>query len=81
MYPVRIVNDVYETTPVDGIICLDNGMYKIWFARYYRAHEPNIVLLDNALATMGAGLPSAMATDDRVSGSQGDGDRAATAAS
>ncbi|MAE64569.1 MAG: hypothetical protein CMJ18_09900 [Phycisphaeraceae bacterium] len=36
-------------------------MYKIWFARNYLAHEPNTVLLDNALATMGAGLPSAMA--------------------
>ena len=34
---------------------LDNGVYKIWFARNYRAHQPNTVLLDNALATMGAG--------------------------
>jgi acetolactate synthase-1/2/3 large subunit len=36
-------------------------MYKIWFARNYPAYGPNTVLLDNALATMGAGLPSAMA--------------------
>ncbi|WP_394829464.1 acetolactate synthase large subunit [Pendulispora albinea] len=61
MYPVRIVRDVYDATPEDGIVCLDNGMYKIWFARYYRAHKPNSLLLDNALASMGAGLPSAMA--------------------
>ena len=47
--------------PSDGIIALDNGVYKIWFARNYKAHVPNSVLLDNALATMGAGLPSAMA--------------------
>ena len=46
--------------PDDGIICLDNGVYKIWFARGYCASQPNTVLLDNALATMGAGLPSAM---------------------
>jgi acetolactate synthase-1/2/3 large subunit len=46
--------------PEDGIICLDNGVYKIWFARGYDAYLPNTVLLDNALATMGAGLPSAM---------------------
>ena len=38
----------------------DNGMYKIWFARNYRTHVANTLLLDNALATMGAGLPSAM---------------------
>ncbi len=58
--PQRIVADVRRAMPKDGIIALDNGMYKIWFARNYRAYEPNTVLLDNALATMGAGLPSAM---------------------
>ncbi|HKR47144.1 MAG TPA: acetolactate synthase large subunit [Paraburkholderia sp.] len=62
MYPVRLVHDVYAAMPDDGILCLDNGMYKIWFARYYRAREPNSILLDNALASMGAGLPSAIAT-------------------
>ncbi|WP_233880833.1 acetolactate synthase large subunit [Paraburkholderia flagellata] len=62
MYPVRLVHDVYGAMPDDGILCLDNGMYKIWFARYYRAREPNSILLDNALASMGAGLPSAIAT-------------------
>jgi acetolactate synthase-1/2/3 large subunit len=46
--------------PEDGVIALDNGMYKIWFARNYPTPLPNTVLLDNALATMGAGLPSAM---------------------
>ena len=59
--PQRLVADVRRAMPDDGIICLDNGVYKIWFALNYRAHEPNTVLLDNALATMGAGLPSAMA--------------------
>jgi acetolactate synthase-1/2/3 large subunit len=35
-------------------------MYKIWFARNYRTRVANTLLLDNALATMGAGLPSAI---------------------
>lgn len=61
IYPQHLVNKVRAAMPNDGIICLDNGVYKIWFARNYPAHEPNTVLLDNALATMGAGLPSAMA--------------------
>lgn len=61
VYPQRLVHEVRQAMPDDGIICLDNGVYKIWFARNYKAHEPNTVLLDNALATMGAGLPSAMA--------------------
>ena len=61
MYPVRVVADVRKAMPDDGILCLDNGMYKLWFARYYRCTQPNTILLDNALATMGAGLPSAIA--------------------
>jgi acetolactate synthase-1/2/3 large subunit len=59
--PQRLVSDVRNATEGKGIIALDNGIYKIWFARNYKAHAPNSVLLDNALATMGAGLPSAMA--------------------
>jgi acetolactate synthase-1/2/3 large subunit len=59
--PQRLVRDVRRVIPDDGIIALDNGMYKIWFARNYPAYGPNTVLLDNALAAMGAGVPSAMA--------------------
>ncbi len=58
--PQRLVHDVRQVIPEDGIVCLDNGMYKIWFARNYRTYVANTLLLDNALATMGAGLPSAM---------------------
>jgi acetolactate synthase-1/2/3 large subunit len=59
--PQRLVHDVRKVMPEDGIVCLDNGMYKIWFARNYRTTVANTLLLDNALATMGAGLPSAIA--------------------
>ncbi len=59
--PQRIVHDVRQAVPPDGIVTLDNGMYKIWFARNYRTSFANTLLLDNALATMGAGLPSAIA--------------------
>src|SRR6202041_243075 len=58
--PQRLVHDVRSVMPPDGILALDNGMYKIWFARNYRTRVANTLLLDNALATMGAGLPSAM---------------------
>ncbi|MDM0071718.1 acetolactate synthase large subunit [Variovorax sp. J31P207] len=58
--PQRIVHDVRQVMPDDGIVALDNGMYKIWFARCYPTRTANALLLDNALATMGAGLPSAM---------------------
>ncbi|MFY9819093.1 MAG: acetolactate synthase large subunit [Pseudolabrys sp.] len=76
--PQRLVADVRKAMPDDGIICLDNGMYKIWFARNYRTHIANTILLDNALATMGAGLASAMMAallypDRRVMAICGDG--------
>ena len=58
--PQRLVHDVRAVVPEEGIVCLDNGMYKIWFARNYRTRVANTLLLDNALATMGAGLPSAI---------------------
>ncbi|MET0341208.1 MAG: acetolactate synthase large subunit [Polyangiales bacterium] len=58
--PQRLVADVRRALPDDGIVALDNGMYKLWFARGYRTHIANTILLDNALATMGAGLPSGM---------------------
>jgi len=78
MAPQRIVADVRRVMPHDGMICLDNGMYKIWFARNYRTHVANTILLDNALATMGAGLASAMMAamlypDRRVMAVCGDG--------
>ncbi|MDQ8202205.1 acetolactate synthase large subunit [Pelagicoccus sp. SDUM812003] len=59
--PQRFVADVRSALPEDGIVTLDNGIYKVWFARSYPVCQPNTLLLDNALATMGAGLPSAIA--------------------
>ncbi len=60
MLPQRLVNLLRETLADDAIISLDNGVYKIWFARNYKCYAPNTLLLDNALATMGAGLSAAM---------------------
>ena len=61
MLPQRVVADVRKVLDDDGIVSLDNGMFKLWFARHYHTHQPNTLLLDNALATMGAGLPVAIA--------------------
>lgn len=76
--PQRFVADTRKVMGDRDIIALDNGIYKLWYARNYKAYEPNTVLLDNALATMGAGLPSAMMAaklypDRRVMAICGDG--------
>jgi len=56
--PQAVVQSVRKVLGREDIITLDNGIYKLWFARLYKTYAPNTVLLDNALATMGAGLPS-----------------------
>lgn len=75
--PLGIVRTVRAALGDRDIVALDNGAYKIWFARHYPALAPDTLLLDNALATMGAGLATAMAaarlTDERVVAVCGDG--------
>jgi acetolactate synthase-1/2/3 large subunit len=61
MLPQHLVNILRGQLGAEDIVTLDNGVYKIWFARNYKCYRPNTLLLDNALATMGAGLPSAIA--------------------
>jgi len=78
MLPQHLVSLLRDKLDSKDIVTLDNGVYKIWFARNYKCYSPNTLLLDNALATMGAGLPSAMAAkqlypDKKVVSINGDG--------
>lgn len=78
MLPQRLVSILRAELAHDDIVTLDNGVYKIWFARNYKCYQANTLLLDNALATMGAGLPSALAAkllqpDKKVVSVNGDG--------
>jgi len=59
--PRKIVADCRKVLGKEDIICMDNGIYKLWFSRHYKTYNIGTFLLDNTLATMGAGLPSAMA--------------------
>jgi acetolactate synthase-1/2/3 large subunit len=59
--PQEIVQQVRDVLAAEDIITLDNGIYKLWFSRLYKTYRPNTFILDNALATMGAGLPAAIA--------------------
>ncbi len=58
--PRRIVADCRKVLGREDILCLDNGIYKLWFSRHYDTYDIGTFLLDNTLAAMGAGLPSAM---------------------
>jgi acetolactate synthase-1/2/3 large subunit len=76
--PQEVVRDVRSALGEEDILTLDNGIYKLWFARLYRTFRPNTFLVDNALATMGAGLPAGIAAkmlhpDRKVLAVVGDG--------
>ncbi|MEQ8842111.1 MAG: acetolactate synthase large subunit [Acidimicrobiales bacterium] len=76
--PLAIVRSIRRELAPSDIVALDNGAFKIWFARHYPAAAPHTILLDNTLATMGAGLATAMeaarlAEDNRVVAVCGDG--------
>lgn len=60
MWPRKLVSDTRKILKNSDIVALDNGLYKVWFARNYKCFEPNTLLLDNALATMWAGLASGL---------------------
>ncbi len=63
-FPIRqehVVAAFQKSVPKDAIIALDNGLYKLAVTRDFRAMWRHHILLDNTLATMGAGLSSAIA--------------------
>lgn len=60
MMPGRLVYEIRDVLHEEDIVTLDNGLFKLRFARNYPTYHPNTLLLDNALATMGAGYSSAI---------------------
>ena len=76
--PQEIVWHVRNVLSENDILILDNGIYKLWFSRLFKTYKPNTFLVDNALATMGAGLPAGIAAkmlnpDKKVLAVVGDG--------
>lgn len=45
----------------DDILSLDNGVHMMWATRNFAARQPNTMLIDHALGSMGISLPAAIA--------------------
>ncbi|MEA2675730.1 MAG: acetolactate synthase large subunit, partial [Chloroflexota bacterium] len=63
-YPIKPQRAIYELRRALGpedIVVSDVGAHKIWVARLYQAYEPNTVIISNGFASMGIGLPGAIA--------------------
>lgn len=59
--PQRILHDVRKVMGEDDIVISDVGAHKMWIARHYNCYKPNTCIVSNGFATMGIGVPGAIA--------------------
>lgn len=61
LVPQRIILDLRKALQPDDIVVSDVGAHKMWMARMYQAERPNTCIISNGFASMGIGLPGAIA--------------------
>jgi len=61
MKPQRIVWELRRALVAEDIVISDVGAHKLWVARQYPAERPNTCLISNGFASMGIGVPGAVA--------------------
>ncbi|UCH41155.1 MAG: acetolactate synthase large subunit, partial [Gammaproteobacteria bacterium] len=61
MSPQRIILDLRKALDPEDIVVSDVGAHKMWMARMYQAERPNTCIISNGFASMGIGLPGAIA--------------------
>jgi acetolactate synthase-1/2/3 large subunit len=59
--PSAVIADLREALGPDDIVVSDVGAHKVWLARLFPTERPNTVVISNGLASMGIGLPGAIA--------------------
>lgn len=78
MKPQKILSDVRKVMEKDDILISDVGAHKMWIANIYECYKPNTCIISNGFATMGIGVPGAIAAklinpDKKVLTITGDG--------
>ena len=61
MVPQRILWDLRQVLAPEDIVISDVGAHKMWTARLYQAERPNTCIISNGFASMGIGVPGAIA--------------------
>jgi pyruvate dehydrogenase (quinone) len=61
MNPQRVVHELSQRLPDDAIVTADSGSSTNWWARQLRLRRGNMASLSGTLATMGPGVPYAIA--------------------
>jgi len=59
--PQRVYYEIFERMPADAIICCDTGTSTVWYAQYHKFQAGMKGSLSGKLASMGAGMPYAVA--------------------
>ena len=59
--PQKILWDVRQVLDTEDILISDVGAHKMWIARIYQAEAPNTCIISNGFASMGIGVPGAIA--------------------
>ncbi len=59
--PQKIVWDLRQVLAPEDIVISDVGAHKMWMARMYQAERPNTCIISNGFASMGIGVPGAIA--------------------
>ena len=59
--PQKIAWDLRQVLAPDDIVVSDVGAHKMWMARMYQAERPNTCIISNGFASMGIGVPGAIA--------------------
>ena len=61
MKPQKIICDLRKVLNPEDIVISDVGAHKMWMARMYQAERPNTCIISNGFASMGIGVPGAIA--------------------
>ena len=59
--PQKIVWDVRQVLGPEDIVISDVGAHKMWMSLMYQAERPNTCIISNGFASMGIGVPGAIA--------------------
>jgi len=57
MHPARVVAELRDAFPDDGVLCVDSGAHRAWFAEYWDVREPGTHFSLTNLGPMGGAIP------------------------
>ena len=57
MHPARVVTELRAIFPDEGVLCVDSGAHRAWFAEYWEARQPKTHFSLTNLGPMGGAIP------------------------